>query len=127
MKKILMVLAALPLALSLSHKAFADIVLYDNGPVNGNVDGFDISQADGFSTADSFTLTSNSDVTSITFDTWNFPGDTVGSTDWSISTTALPGTIYGNDPGDAGTTLGSGLDDPVSSVFLFSNDFGYDI
>lgn len=126
MKRLLLTLAALSIAFGLSQKAFADVVLYDNGPVNGNVEGWDMSQSGGFLTANSFVISSGATVDGVTFDSWNFPSDTISATDWTISTTALPGTAAGNDPGNTGIVEGSGTA-PVTSVFLFSNDFGYDV
>ncbi len=95
-------LAALPAA--------AD-VLYSNGPVNGTLSAYAIN----FSSAveDSFTLTSASSLSSLTFYVWEFPGDTMSSVDWGVDT--IP-TSYAN-PTTASTT----------QTYLFTNGFGYDI
>jgi hypothetical protein len=111
MKKTPILLAAL-VALGMARAASAS-VLYNNGPVNGQLDAFTVNF--GFIVSDSFVLGSNSTVTGVDFATWNFPGDTLQSIDWSI-TSGING----------GTTYASGTANP-SNNFLFTNNFGYNM
>jgi hypothetical protein len=57
-------------------------VLYNNGPLNGTVDGLDI--AGGAAIADSFTLSAASVLYGVNFGVWTFPGDTLTSVEWAI-------------------------------------------
>jgi len=104
--------------------AVADIngTLYDNGPVNGNVKGWDITN---FMVSNSFNLaaprcpTSTCFITGWSFAVWESPGDTVTSLDWSITGAPLgAGTLYGS-----GTISGASLTDE----FLSTNTFGFNI
>lgn len=100
------------LALLLSTAASAS-TLYSNGPVNGGVDAWTINF--GFQVADSFTLGSNSTITGATFGTWTFPGDVPVSVNWEIVTDPITQTI-----------IASGVS-PLSTTFLFTNQYGYSI
>jgi len=62
----------------------------------GNVDAWTINF--DFSVSDTFTLASNSNLSSVDFLAWNFPGDQITAIDWTIS----------SDPGGTGTVFGSG-------------------
>src|SRR5271166_6912603 len=85
-------------------------VLYDNGPINGTTNAWTINF--GYATGDSFTLLNNSTVGGFNFGTWEFPGDTLTSVDWSIASQPLfGGTIYGS-----GTASGSNLTDRFVST-----------
>ena len=88
-------------------------VLYDNGPINGTVDAWNINF--GFETSDSFTLASSSTVGGFNFGIWEFPGDQTLTVDWSITAFEGGGTIYGS-----GTAS-------VSDSFISVNQYGYDI
>jgi hypothetical protein len=60
-------------------------VLYDNGPINGTIDAFTLNFS--YALADSFTLSKTSTVTGVNFGVWAFPGDTMSSIDWGITST----------------------------------------
>ena len=98
----LLALAALPASAS---------ELYSNGSVNGTVNAWAISF--GGSVEDSFTLSSASSLSSLTFYVWVPTGDTVTSVDWGVDT--IPGTY--TDANVASTT----------QTFLFTNQYDYDI
>jgi len=91
-------------------------VLYDNGPINGNVEAWTINF--GYVISDSFTLLNNSTVGGFNLGAWEFPGDILTSVDWAITSQADGGTLYGS-----GTASGSNLTDQ----FIFTNQYGYDI
>ena len=67
----------------LSQQASA-AVLYDNGPINGTIDGVAISG--GYAVSDSFTLSQASTVTGVNFGAWNYPDVTMASVHWGIAT-----------------------------------------
>ncbi len=91
-------------------------VLYDDGPINGNVDAWTINF--GFVVSDTFTLLNNSTVSGFNFGAWEFPGDALTSVGWSITSQPDGGTLYGS-----GTASGSNLTDQFISI----NQFGFDI
>jgi hypothetical protein len=86
-------------------------VLYDNGPINGNIDSFTLNF--GYALADSFTLSQTSTVTGVNFGVWAIPDDTMSSIDWGITST--PDTFPIN-----GTAS-------VSNSPAGSNGFGYNL
>ena len=96
--------------LLVSAPAVADDTVYDNGPVNGTVDAWTINF--GYAVTDSFTLGSASTITGFQFGVWAYPGDTPLTVDYSISSSPFGGTP---------TTAA------VTSTFLYSNQYGYDI
>ena len=87
--------------------------LYDNGPANGSVDAWTINF--GYVVSDTFTLSSFTTVTGFDFFVWAYPGDTGLTVDWSITSAEFGGTTYGS-----GTAS-------LSSSFISSNQYGYDI
>jgi len=91
-------------------------VLYDNGPINGTVDGWNINY--GIIVSDTFTLSKNSTVNSFNFGVFEFPGDTMTSVDWSITSAENGGTVFGS-----GTASGANLTD----TFVSTNQFGFNI
>jgi hypothetical protein len=93
--------------------AVAD-TLYDNGPVNGDLNAWPINF--GFAIANSFNLASglNYTITGFQFGVWALPGDMPVSVNWDIGTSP-----FLHDRGIGTATL--------SSVFLFTNSFGYDV
>ena len=95
---LLCVLFALPLT--------AGGVVYSNGPVNGTLDAWAINQ--GYTVADSFTVSSTSPVGGIEFAVWLFPGDMLNSVQWSI----------GTSPGDSTYASGTG---GTANNFLFAS------
>jgi PEP-CTERM motif len=109
-------LAALP--------ALAD-TLYDNGPVNGNINAWQING--GFVVSDSYHTSgsggSDFTVTGFTFAVWELPGDTLTSVDWVVSTDPCSG------PGGCGTILGFGTASGanLTDTLLSTNQYGYNI
>lgn len=97
-------LAALP--------AWAD---YDDGPINGTTDAWTINY--GYIVSDTF-VADNPTVTGFMLGVWEFPGDTLSSLDWSITSQEFGGTVYGS-----GTANGSNLTDQ----FISANQYGYNI
>jgi hypothetical protein len=82
-------------------------LLYDNGPISGIADALFIQQ--GSQATNSFILSSDANVTGITFGTWTLSGETVTAVDWSITADPFNGLpIY------SGTAA-------VFSVFQFQN------
>lgn len=92
--------------------AVADV---NNGPINGSVDGWTINF--GYVVSNTFAPDGNS-VSGFALGLWLFPGDTVTSVDWSITSDEFGGTVYG-----AGTASGANLVDS----FISSNQYGYNI
>jgi hypothetical protein len=64
-------------------------VLYDNGPISGTTDALLIQF--GSQATNSFILSSDANVTGITFGTWTFSGETVTAVDWSITADPFDG------------------------------------
>ncbi|HME09589.1 MAG TPA: PEP-CTERM sorting domain-containing protein [Bryobacteraceae bacterium] len=104
-------LAILALALA-AMPAWAD---WENGPINGTVNAWTINF--GFLVSDSY-LSDGSTVTGFMIGVWEFPGDTMTSLQWIISSGENGGTLYGS-----GVASGKNLTDQFISV----NEYGYDI
>jgi len=133
MKKSLVAVTFLVLVGALAAvPATADSTLYDNtGPISdlggsglqpgGYWDALAIYG--GVSDSDSFSVSSNSTVTSIVFDVWLYAGDSLTSVDWSIGTTNIA------EFGGSGTTVSA----PFLSLVPASNpnytvvDVTYDV
>jgi hypothetical protein len=100
---LLLVVASAPLSAA---------VLYDNGPINGNIGAWTV---DGVAkVTNSFQLSSASIVTGIVFGAWAYPSRTGIWVDWAITSTPF------------GTPLASG-ESTLSNQFLFSNTSGADV
>ena len=84
---------------------------YDNGPINGTTDAWTINF--GYVVSDSFM--GNGTVFGFVFGTWEFPGDTMLTVDWSITSAE-----------NGGTTFGSGTAS-VTDKYISSNQFGYNV
>jgi hypothetical protein len=95
--------------------AFAQ-VLYDNGPINGNVDGWRINF--GFIASDTFTLADGASMTGFAFGAFELPGDSLAALGWSVTSGEDSGTVYGS-----GTASGG----QITDKFLSTNQLGYDI
>jgi hypothetical protein len=108
----LLTFAAVLCLLATGGPAIADTV-YNNGPINGTINAWTINF--GFSVSNSFTLTNASSLTSVQLGLWAEPGDVPTSVDWSIGTA------------EESSDLTSGTDASLSSVFQFTNDYGFDI
>ena len=91
-------------------------VLYDNGPINGNIDAWTINF--GYIVSDSFTIANNSTMSGFAFGTRDLPGDQLIAVDWSVTSGENSGTVYGS-----GTASGSMLTDK----YVSTNMFGYEI
>ena len=101
--------------LCLALAAIPAMAQYDNGPINGTTDAWTINF--GYVVSDTYTAES-SNLTGFSFGVWEFPGDTMTSVQWSITSGENSGTTYGS-----GTASGSGLKD----TFISSNQYGYNI
>ncbi|MGD0932232.1 MAG: hypothetical protein ABR902_16400 [Candidatus Korobacteraceae bacterium] len=67
--------------------------VYNNGPINGNVDAWTINF--GFIQSNNFTVSGgNSTITGFSFGAWLFPGDTLTSAELSITSDENGGTTY---------------------------------
>jgi hypothetical protein len=88
---------------------------YDNGPLNGTLDAYTINF--GFTVSDSY-VAGGTSVTGYSFYAWEFGGDTVTSSSWSITSGENSGTTFGS-----GTASGKTLTD----LFISSNQYNYDI
>jgi len=88
---------------------------YDNGPINGTTDAWTINF--GYVVSDTYTAESST-LTGFSFGVWEFPGDTLSSVQWSITSGENSGTTYGS-----GTASGSNLTDQ----FISTSQYGYDI
>ena len=103
--------AALAVASITAGAAAASTVLYDNGPAD-EVNAYTINF--GYSVTNLFTLGSGASVTGVSFNAWNFAGDTTSAVDWTILNGA-PGT---------GLAVASGTGSIVPTS-LGTNSFGY--
>jgi len=77
------------LVAALGISAFAG---YSNGPTNGTVDAWTINF--GFIVSDTFMLSTQEDLSSLTFSAWLFPGDVLESVEVSITSSEFGGTTY---------------------------------
>jgi hypothetical protein len=80
-------LVALFALASVSQQASA-AVLYDNGPINGTISGYAIT--DGYAVSNSFTLSQDSIVTGVNFGAWVLQSASLTASltavDWAITT-----------------------------------------
>jgi hypothetical protein len=98
-------LAALP--------AMAQTDVYDNGPVNGQVDAWTVNF--GFAVSDTFHISSATTLTGLDFWAWLEPGDTATSVEVAIGS----GGYFTNDIMDTTVSL--------TQSNCFSNNFGLDV
>lgn len=77
----------------------ADVVLYDNGPYNGDFNA--VAICCGQDIENSFTLASDATVTGFTFVDWNRVADPISSIDWIISSDAAGTGVFGSANGAA--------------------------
>lgn len=103
--------------------AAADLVLFDNFPINGNLIAWTIDY--GYAVSDSFSLTLNATLDAVNFGVWLSPGDTVTEVDWWIGTTEFDNSL---GSGTAAVTqsspipgLGWGYYDVDSASFSLPN------
>jgi PEP-CTERM motif len=89
--------------------AWAD---YDNGPINGTTDAWTINF--GYVVSDTFTIgAGGGSVQSVSFGVWEFPGDTMQTVDWTITST------------ENGTGVGQTAN--VTDKYISSNQYGYNV
>ncbi|MFZ0311191.1 MAG: PEP-CTERM sorting domain-containing protein [Candidatus Korobacteraceae bacterium] len=93
-------LSLLTLCVTLAAVPAAAQDIYNNGPINGNVDAWTINF--GYIVGDTFTVSSGtSTITGMSFGAWLFPGDSLTSAEVWISSSALgTGTTYFNQTVD---------------------------
>jgi len=89
-------------------------LLYDNGLLNGTINGLAIYAPGPYTASDSFTLPSASTLTEVQLGLWALPGDVPTGVSWSLGSTP-----FGND-------IGSGTS-PLSSTFQYTNVYSYDL
>jgi len=94
--------------------------LYDNGPINGQVDAWAINY--GFQVSDSFTLNGTSNLTGVQFGAWLFPRDTETSVAWSIGSTPFA-SDYASGTGSLSQTLQLGGTGNVQGYWLAEENF----
>lgn len=90
---------------------------YNNGPIDGTTFAWTINL--NYVVSDSFYA--GGTTTGFTFGTWEYPGDSLSSVDWSITTAANGGSTIGG--GTARTTGGSG--GTLTDNYLFFNSQGF--
>ncbi len=88
-------------------------VVYENGPVNGNANAWNLSSGDVVS--DSFRAVATKGISGIRVDTWTVPNSLPKSVAWSFTSQE-----------DGGTVFASGIAD-ITSQFLSTNEYGYDL
>ena len=114
MKTRVCMLAVVAIVLVAGSPAFAQI-LYENGPINGETDGWTINF--GFVISDTFTISSGSStVNGLAFGAWLMPGDVLESAEVTISTQEVGGgTVY--------------FDQVVNFTAsnCFANNYGYNV
>jgi uncharacterized repeat protein (TIGR03803 family) len=94
-----------------------DPVIYENGPANGTTDAWTINY--GYVVSDTISTLTGGNVTGFDFYAWEFPGDSVTSVDWSITSSE-------NAPCPSELCLGNGTA-RVTDRFISTNQFGYNI
>ena len=104
--------------LLLSAPAWGEVVLYDNGPVNGAITAEAIYAGQAIS--DSFTLTNSSVLTGVTFGDWSGTGGTPTGVQWGISA-SIGGSDLGG--GDAGPSSVFVTDSPDDLYFVYDSTF----
>ena len=85
---------------------------FSNFPISGQISAFQING--GYSTSDSFTLTSGATIGQVVFGAWVNKGDSVTGVTWSIGTTAYD------------TSLGTGVA-TATSAYDSTNVDGFDV
>ena len=87
--------------------------VYDNGPVNGQVDAWTINF--GFSVSDTFHISSSTTLGSLDFWAWVEPGDTATSAEVAIGSNGY----FSNNLFDGTVSL--------TQSNCFTNNFGFDV
>src|SRR5271165_1375183 len=112
----IVLLALLCLALAAVPAGATVQDIYDNGLINGTTDAWTINF--GYIVSDSY-VSDGSTVTRFLFGVWEFPGDTMTSVQWSITSGENSGTTFGSGTASVGSNL--------TDKFISTNQFGYDI
>jgi hypothetical protein len=113
MRRIVISLAALAAIFGGSARATAGLV-YDNGPVNGTIDAFNVSS--GLAVTDSFTVASSTDLVEAQVGLWVVSGDVPSTINWMIGTTQF------------GSDIAAGTATPFDTLtYLFTNSEGADV
>ena len=108
-----MLLALLVVTMLPATAAIAQVV-YENGPINGNTDGWTINF--GFVVSDTFTIsTGTTTVSGMSFGAWITPGDTLQSVELSLTSNAFSGTVYFD--GQV----------PITQSGCVVNEYGFDV
>jgi len=113
--KVHLIAATAGVAVLMAGSAAAIPPIYSNGAGNGTIDSFTINF--GFEVANSFTAHNADVATGMGFETWDFSGATPTSVDWVIAN---------GNPLNGGTVIASGTSS-VTSSFILTNGFGYDL
>jgi hypothetical protein len=103
-KRFLLLLVAVVLGLFVTP-VWADTLLYDNGPINGTINGFAIYG--GTKVGNSFTLSAASNLTEAQIGLWLYPGQIPVQVDWEIGTGFADNT-YGSGTSVFSTNTGKG-------------------
>jgi PEP-CTERM motif len=100
--------------------ASAQVTLYDNGPINGTVNGWEIPETSpgNVQLAGSATYNIGQVKGTISVGVWESPGDTLTSLGWAFTSLPTGGTVFAS-----GTASGANLTD----TFVSMNEYGYDI
>ena len=90
--KLQIALLALVCLTLLAVPAMAQGTLYDNGPINGEVDAFTINF--GFTVSDTFHLANSATVSDLSFGAWVEPGDTVAGVEVAIGSSYFSNNLF---------------------------------
>jgi hypothetical protein len=112
-------LLAMVVASAFAGSVNAD-VLYSNGSIDGNTNGFQISS--GYVVADTFSLSTAAQLAYVTFDSWDAYTKDVTAVDWTIFSAA--GT---SATGPTGTVIASGVQSQIvlSTTLVSTNSQGF--
>jgi len=114
------------LCLALTVSPASAQVLYSNGPCNCDADAWTINY--GFTVSDSFGVTAGATMHGFEFTAWEFPGDSVTSVDWSVTSMENGGTVYASGTAKAGaSSVLNGKGGSLLDTFIAVNGWGYDI
>jgi hypothetical protein len=106
--------AVFALAAGSQRPAFGQSEIYDNGPINGNVDGWTINF--GFAVSDSFQIANdNTTVSGLTFGGRLFPGDVLQSVEVLITSSEFGGATFFDQV------------ENFTQSNCFSNAYGYNV
>jgi PEP-CTERM motif len=111
-------IALTTLCLVLAAASASAGILYDNGPVNGTIKGWNIEGSGFFNNVtDSFILSAPATVKGFQFGAWVMPGDKPATVDWEITNGPFGALACATCQGSVSLT----------DTYLFTNGLGYDI